>query len=172
MESARAALNNAVGRLEAISRVHRQLAQKGPEYEVDLDAFLDSFCADVLQSIGAIVEVRANDVRLRADVASQICIFLNELAMNSVKHGGRDGKPVILTVDVTAMPGNQLRFVISDNGSGLPPDFDLDHASGLGMIIVTSTVGKLGGTIRTTESVGAGFEIMLPLKPAGATSGA
>jgi len=161
--SARDALESATLRLTAIARMHRQLSQDTPESEVDLADFLTPFCSDITQSMGAIFEVRANDVTLRADKATQVCIILNEMAMNAVKHGGHDGDDVILSLDAVRIGRGQLRITLRDNGRGLPAGFSLHTADGLGMTIITSAVEKLGGTLRSLHGSGAGFEITLPL---------
>ena len=161
--SARDALESATLRLAAIARVHRQLSEDLPFSEVDLAQFLTPFCSDITQSIGAIIEVDAADVTLRADKATQICIILNEMAMNAVKHGGHNGEPVILSLKVARTGRGQLRMTLRDNGRGLPADFSLHEEDGLGMTIITSAVEKLGGTIRPLQGSGAGFKIELPL---------
>ncbi len=162
--SARDALKGTMLRLTAIARMHRQLSQGTPDSEVDLADFLTPFCSDITQSIGAIFEVRANDVTLRADNATQVCIILNELAMNAVKHGGHDGDDVILSLDAVRIRRGQLRITLRDNGHGLPAGFSLHTEGGLGMTIMTSAVEKLGGTLRPLHGSGAGFEITLPLR--------
>lgn len=162
--SARDALESAMLRLTAIARTHRQLSQDLPDSEVDLAQFLTPFCTDITQSIGAIIEVKAKDVTVRADKATQICIILNELAMNAVKHGGHDDEPVILSLKAVSNGRGELRITLRDNGRGLPLGFSLHTEDGLGMTIITSAVEKLGGTLRPLRGSGAGFEINLPLR--------
>ncbi|WP_212751922.1 sensor histidine kinase [Roseovarius arcticus] len=162
--SARDALASAMSRLTAIARMHRQLSQDLPDSEVDLARFLTPFCSDITQSIGAIIEVQAKDVTLRADKATQVCIILNELAMNAVKHGGHDDESVILSLEAVHSGRDQLRITLRDNGRGLPAGFSLHTQDGLGMTIITSAVEKLDGTLSPLHGSGAGFEITLPLR--------
>ncbi len=160
--SARDAIECAILRLTAIARMHRQLSQDAPDGDVDLAHFIRPFCADIAQSIGAIVDVKAMGVTLRADAATQICVILNELAINAVKHGGLAGTPVILSVHAERHKNGQLQITLRDNGRGLPSGFSLRGKDSLGMTIITSTVEKLGGSLRPLHGAGAGFEIMLP----------
>lgn len=163
--SAQAALESASLRLLAVARMHRLLGQTAPDSRVNLAAFLRPFCEDVAQSIGAIVEIRAKAVTLRADAATQLCIILNELAMNAVKHGHQNGDAAILTLDAVPDGPGRLRLTLRDNGPGLPDDFSLDGGHGLGMMVLTSTVERLKGSIRPLpgDGSGAGFEIRLPI---------
>ena len=164
VSSARTALLTAASRLAAVAHMHRQLTRHTLSREVNLAEYLEPFCDDVSQSIGAVFDVTAADMTLRSDVAGQICIILNELAMNAVKHGDNDGEPVVLTMNAAHNGRGRLRITLHDNGRGLPEDFSLREATGLGITIITSTVEKLGGSIRTLDGAGAGFEIDLPLR--------
>lgn len=164
--SAHAALESASLRLLAVARTHRLLGRTAPDSLVDLAAFMRPFCEDVAQSIGAIVEVRAEAIRLRADVATQLCIIVNELAMNAVKYGHQTGAAPVLTLD--ALPDGQgwLCVTLRDDGPGLPDDFLLEReGGGLGMLVLTATVEKLKGSIRAVRGHGDGacFEIRLPI---------
>lgn len=163
-EDACTVLTDAANRLSAIARMHRQLTQAPPERNVNLARYLEPFREDIAQSIAVFLKVNATDVTLRAETAVQICLLLNELAMNAVKHGGppEDG-PVILTLDAVPEGEKGLHLTARDNGPGLPKDFSFEKASGIGMSIITSTLEKMGGDIRTLNGPGAGFEITLPL---------
>ena len=53
-------------------------------------------------------------------------------------------------------------MTVADSGVGLPPEFDLDSASGLGLQIVRTLVeGDLGGRLRITPGSGAGTEAVV-----------
>lgn len=173
---ARAGLTEAAGRLNAIARVHRQLTRTAPDCNVDLARYLEPFGEDVAYGIGARLKVRAAGVTIPAETAGQICLVLNELAMNAVKHGGiPHGEPVVLTVGAARRGDGRVTIDVRDNGRGLPDGFRLDAPQSLGMRIVNSTVEKLGGDIRTLDGEGAGFRITIPVDggtPAQTGSGA
>jgi two-component sensor histidine kinase len=46
----------------------------------------------------------------------------------------------------------QLTVMVSDNGVGLPPDFDFRHTSSLGLQLVNMLVTQLDGTIELDGS--------------------
>jgi PAS domain S-box-containing protein len=102
-------------------------------------------------------------------------IWVNYLS-NALKYGGR---PARITVGGAVEPGGMVRFWVSDNGAGIPPDeqarlFELYYRAphtpgeghGLGLSIVKRIVECQGGTVSVRSSVAAGegstFSFTLP----------
>ncbi|MCU0822550.1 MAG: hypothetical protein MUC95_08770, partial [Spirochaetes bacterium] len=56
-----------------------------------------------------------------------------------------------------------VELIISDNGIGLPPEFDINKLITLGLYLVPSFVNQLNGTFRMNHKKGAGFAIEFPL---------
>ncbi|MFG6638185.1 sensor histidine kinase [Sulfitobacter sp. 1A12126] len=164
VKAAKTALTNAAERLNAIARLHRQLTQDLGNADVELATYLEPFCEDLSRSIGVELAFSSPEIKLHGCVAAQFCIILNELAMNAVKHGGHDGQPVIMTVVAKCSVDSCLKITVRDNGLGLPEDFTFEGSNGLGMMIITSTVQKLGGDISRLPGQGTGFEISLPFE--------
>ena len=50
-------------------------------------------------------------------------------------------------------------MIASDNGIGLPKDFDINKAETLGLQLVNSLVKQLNGEIKINNEVGTQFEI-------------
>ncbi len=62
---------------------------------------------------------------------------------NAVEHGAASA--IRLSV---SRRGSQLDLVVADDGAGLPADFNLEKAHGLGLQIVrTLVVGEMRGTL-------------------------
>ena len=81
---------------------------------------------------------------LSADVATSLAMIITELCQNAVEHGlaDRSGEVrVVPTVDA-----GRLRVEISDDGRGLPADFDWRTSRSLGLSIVTTLVAEMEGT--------------------------
>jgi two-component sensor histidine kinase len=148
---ARAALDEAVRRVGTIALVHETLSQ-GFDETVDFDEIVGRGLADMVEvatrDLPVEAEVSGSFGRLRAEDATALAMVVTELVHNAIKHGlastggvvkvgahrSRDERDELLTVTVT------------DNGSGVPEDFD-PAASGLGTQIVTSLVQDLRGVI-------------------------
>jgi len=48
---------------------------------------------------------------------------------------------------------------VSDNGIGLPPEFDFQNTSSLGLQLVNTLVTQLDGTLEIQNSQGSNFKI-------------
>src|SRR6202044_3737429 len=147
---ARAALEEAVRRVGSIAIVHETLSQV-PDETVDFDDIADR----VAMMAG---EVSSPEVRvtpkitgqfgmLPAPVATPLAMVLTELLQNALQHGfGSSARSADGIIEVVAARApEQLTVTVSDTGAGLPPGFDLENTTSLGLQIVRTLVeGELG----------------------------
>jgi two-component sensor histidine kinase len=176
---ARAALQEAVRRVGSIAIVHETLSH-APEEIVDFDDIADR----VAMMAG---EVSSPEVRvtpkitgqfgmLPATVATPLAMVLTELLQNALQHGfgssspsswgSSDGDAGIIEV-VAARAPELLTVTVTDSGAGLPPDFDLENTTSLGLQIVRTLVeGELSGkiTLRTRPGGGTVAIVDLPVR--------
>jgi len=159
---ARAALEEAVRRVGSIAVVHETLSQ-APEEIVDFDGIADR----VAMMAG---EVSSPEVRvtpkitgqfgmLPAPVATPLAMVLTELLQNALQHGfGTSARSAGGIIEVAAARApEQLTVTVSDSGAGLPPGFDLENTTSLGLQIVRTLVeGELGGRLILTDRPGGG----------------
>jgi two-component system, sensor histidine kinase PdtaS len=163
---ARAALDEAVRRVGSIAVVHETLSHT-PEETVDFDDIADR----VAMMTG---EVSAPEVRvipkitgsfglLSAAVATPLAMVLTELLQNALQHGFPNGAAARGVLEVHALREQErLTVTVADSGVGLPPEFDLDSASGLGLQIVRTLVeSELGGRLRLTPRSGGGTQAVV-----------
>jgi two-component system, sensor histidine kinase PdtaS len=169
---ARAALEEAVRRVGSIAIVHETLSHT-PEEIVDFDDIADR----VAMMAG---EVAATEVRvtpkitgqfgmLPAAVATPLAMVLTELLQNALEHGfgpgyqnaGSEGG--MIEVRAARAP-EQLTVTVSDSGAGLPPEFELEATTSLGLQIVrTLVVAELGGQLSITPREGGGTVAVVDL---------
>lgn len=163
--AAREALGDAVARLSAVAQLHRCLCAHDDASGVDLRLFLSELCGLIAQSTGLACTLDADRVMLEPEIAQQLGIAVNELAMNAAKHAYRGKRRGALHVEAR-QAGNRLRLVVSDHGAGLGATFAIDQAHGLGMDILQAVVRQVHGTLEAHDDHGARFTITLPLPSA------
>lgn len=83
---------------------------------------------------------------LRPEVATPLALILTELIQNAYEHGLAS---VGSKLRIEAVRKNDLLVLeVSDDGIGLPSDFDIDSSESLGLQIVkTLATNELGGQI-------------------------
>jgi two-component sensor histidine kinase len=102
------------------------------------------------------------DIPVLIDTAIPLGLVLNELLSNAYKHafpGGRKGK---IRVELSRGPSREIILDVSDNGIGLPPDFDVekDGKLGLGTVMALGQL-QLDGEVRFKNKKGCKCRVMI-----------
>jgi two-component sensor histidine kinase len=89
-------------------------------------------------------------------------MVLTEVLQNAVEHGFGHGSGTV-TVTAKRLVG-RLRVTIEDDGHGLPPDFDLDGSTSLGLSIVRTLVeSELDGLLEIGPGHTRGTRVALDI---------
>ena len=91
-------------------------------------------------------------------------MIINELIANSLKYAFPLGESGEICIALHSNNDNQLLLSVSDNGIGLPPDFDVQNTGTLGSQLVTALTEQLSGTIELNGNMGTEFKITFPAK--------
>ncbi len=171
---ARAALDEAVRRVGSIALVHETLSQSFDE-NVDFDQIADRLLRTVLEMAGDGVkgERIGSFGTIPGSIATPLAMVLTELIQNASSHafGGGSAQPESgrggrLTIAVNRIR-DRLRLRVSDDGAGLPPDFDpsvLGDAQSLGLSIVRTLVeSELGGSLTFQQRPRGGTTVAITL---------
>jgi len=145
--SAKALLKDASDRIAAVARVHYRLYQSERFSTLDFAAFLEELCDDLAEASGASVcnlVLDAGPLEVNIDHAAPLGLIANELITNAIKH--RDVDPAIIRVSLESQQ-DSFTLTVSDQGPGLPPDFDPAKSRTLGMRIVTALIRQIGGRL-------------------------
>jgi len=166
---ARAALDEAVRRVGSIAMVHETLSRV-PDEVVDFD--------DIASRVALMAgEVSSPETRvtptllgefgvLPALIATPLALVLTELLQNALQHGlsqrERAAEGSLLVSAVRA--DGKLTVTVSDNGVGLPPEFDLESTVSLGLQIVrTLVLTELNGRLEIKPGDGGGTTVLVEL---------
>lgn len=159
-------LEDVAARVETVARLHRMLSQLHRHAVIDVGDYLRELCASLTASL-------AGDNRLSFSHDTESCplppdqvlalgLLVSELVTNSVKYAHPSGLPVAITLrcEKTA-DGIMLEF--TDDGVGLPENFDPAQDGGLGFRIVRSLAAQLRGTVEFSSSaLGLGLRLEIP----------
>jgi two-component sensor histidine kinase len=160
-------LRDCIARIQSISLIHQIL------HEEDLDAVdmketarrIAAMVCDTFGSSGQKItwRVRGQRLMLPCKLATSLGLAINELVCNAVKHGFARGADGRITIDFRA--AEQIRISVSDDGVGVPPDFDLVAHGHVGSLVVRGLIEtELGGefTLRRNRLGGATALLAFP----------
>jgi PAS domain S-box-containing protein len=157
-------------RVRSLSSLYDLLLRSGSAETVDLAEYLRSITASLAEAYAGGASKVAIEQRMdpiSTDVKSAVAwgLITNELTTNALKHAFPAGAPGAISVDLSRAEEG-VRLVVSDDGIGLPPEFDSSASGGLGLEIVKMMTGQLKGTLSVGRGKGAAFTVLAPL-PAG-----
>ncbi|MBP7929452.1 MAG: sensor histidine kinase [Acidimicrobiia bacterium] len=170
---ARAALAESETRVRAIAVVHESLStgfvEDVPFREIVRP--LVRIAEDTMNARGwqAQIEVCGDAGVLPSDIATTLAMVVNELMQNALDHAfDHQEEELRGPAKIVVRLSREADFVgvaVSDNGAGLPEDFEPSSSGGLGMSIVSSLVSaELGGSLRAWNDEGAHFAVTVPLE--------
>jgi PAS domain S-box-containing protein len=169
-------------RVMSIALIHKELHEGRGTDTLNFSAYLERLVENLFQtyrlgnaSTSLNVELEEN-VFFDMDIAVPLGIIINELVSNSLKYAflGRDNGKIEIKLyrgdsaehankeqGSTKESYNDADFVliVSDNGIGIPEEFNLEDSSSLGLQLVETLVDQLEGEIELKRGSGTEFVI-------------
>jgi two-component sensor histidine kinase len=113
-----------------------------------------------------------DDIHLDIDTIIPLGLIINELVTNALTHGFSNNhgnatgserrRQAEIRVSMHCEKNKpDCCLTVSDNGKGLPGDFDWDQSDTLGMFIVRSLVEQLNGSINIVPANPQGTEVTI-----------
>ena len=162
----RSALEQAMGRIRSISRIHRQIYALPETRHVDLRQYLRDLCAGLidatLPSAGVTLTCSCDEAYMSRDRALSLGLATNELVTNAVKHAFPDHREGTISVSF-ARVADGWQLAVTDDGVGFPAD----RKSGLGSGLIEQFVRQADGSLAVTG--GNGTRAVVHLPPAAAS---
>ncbi len=153
-------------RLRSMILVHEKLYQTPDLSRIDFGSYIRALARDLQRSYlmtGRNVGVRITADALAVPIESAVpCgMILCELLTNVFKYAFPDGRSGTADISVTAANG-QMSLAVSDDGVGLPADFDPEHSSSFGWQLIRNLTAQLGGTATVGRTEGTQVSISFP----------
>ncbi|MBU7030095.1 MAG: PAS domain S-box protein [Theionarchaea archaeon] len=157
-------LKESQNRIKSMALVHENLYQSEDFANIDFTYYIEALVYNLYWSYEAsperIAVITDMDILLGIDVAIPCGLIINELVSNSLKHafpGDRKGE---IRIAIHEIGENEIALVISDNGVGMPEDFDFRNTESLGLHLVTILAeDQLQGSISLDRSRGTEFQV-------------
>src|SRR5438477_2253321 len=160
-------LRESVGRIISIAVVHEFLSHEETSV-INIHEVSNRILAEVRNGVldhNRPITLSLEGMRnftLPAQQATSCALIINELVQNAVEHGfvGLPGGSIVVNL---AEQGDSMCMEISDDGRGLPSDFDPARQGGLGLQIVRSLVREdLKGEFELSNGQGVHAVVSFP----------
>jgi len=158
-------------RIKSMAAVHENLYLSNKISDISLKEYLRKLTADLFRIYSSSVNKISlyqdvEDIRLDLDHMIPCGLIVNELVTNSLKYAFPDdfGQIGIIKISVSNKDG-LVTISVSDNGIGLPKNFDFDDLSSLGLKLVKIlSEEQLGGNFTISNTKGAKFTVRFQYK--------
>ncbi len=163
-------LNDSRQRVIAMARAHEHLYSSDDLVRVNARDYLTS----VIDGVGSAenpaprsitIETDLEDILLDGDQALSCGQAVSEMLSNALKHGFAGGRPGKVLVSMRRTDKGNIELTVTDDGVGLPADFDLARTTTLGLRLVDGFAAKLGGGLSVESEGETRLVIHFPEKP-------
>jgi two-component system, sensor histidine kinase PdtaS len=164
----KASLHEACSRVGVVTGMHERLYTSSGQERVDLSPYLSDLAVETLMALDGDKRIKLNfesrdKLPVLLDDAISIALIINELLTNAVKYAFNENEKGSISISIFR-EDSCVCITLSDDGNGLPDNFDPALSTGLGMLIVTALVGQIGGNLSIDpRQRGACFLITVPL---------
>jgi two-component sensor histidine kinase len=93
--------------------------------------------------------------------AVPIGLIMNECITNALKYAFSDGHPGTIRI-VAGETQDGMFLEVSDDGVGMPPDFDPERSPGMGLQLVRMLADQLKGVFIWKTNGGSMFRVQIP----------
>jgi PAS domain S-box-containing protein len=160
-------LENLRGRINTIANLYTMLStnSEADKKEIFLNIYLERIASSlaetyITESKQIIIEQSYDRIMMDVKRAATMGLILNELLTNVFKYAFPDGKGTIEIILANSDSG--IILSISDNGIGLPKNFDPNVSHGLGMKLVTMLAKQTNFRLDISRTDKTTFTLTIP----------
>jgi two-component sensor histidine kinase len=171
-QEAAAKLQDCERRVMSMAMIHEQLYNRDGVSSVDLASYgrdlVAQLCRSYARSASITCRIETSPTRLVIEQAIPCGLILNELVTNAFKHAYPNGRGEIFIQ--LSSEEDRVCMTVSDQGVGMPADFNCKASKSLGMLLVSMLVQQLTGHLEIGTPPGASFTVRFCMVPAQAAA--
>ena len=167
----RAVLEECGARLEAVAKIHRLLAEGQDGASINIAAYLSDIAEGIVSglSIGGVIKLRCDiaPCALPPEKAVLLGLIVGELVTNAVKYAHPAGVAGMINLETSRRENGALVIEVSDDGVGLPENFDPSDGGGLGFRMIRELAARLEARV-SFDNFGLGLTCVVRMPCGGA----
>jgi two-component sensor histidine kinase len=151
-ETAKTALMEGRNRVRSIALIHQNLYQFENLSSIELSRFVKDLCRQVealyKKQKEVSMDIEVPHLYLDIDSAVPLGLIMNELLSNSFKYAFNEVEYGKINVKINVVAEGKYQLIYSDNGPGLPVNFELFRATTLGIQLINDLSRQIGGNVQ------------------------
>jgi two-component sensor histidine kinase len=157
------ALSVSRNRVVSMALIHERVCLAG-DGEVNFSEYVATLARELWhsQNIDAArvrLCVTAEAAQFSGEIATTCAMILNELLTNALKHAFPGERPGVIHVRLMSERDRHWILQVSDDGAGIPLEYDVTTPGTLGMQLVHSLTDQLHGTLILDRTHGTSFTL-------------
>ncbi|NYB53080.1 MAG: sensor histidine kinase [Methanobacteriaceae archaeon] len=162
-EDARGIFKESQNRVKSMALIHERLYRSSDLKSIDFPDYIRSLTRDIFNTYSTekgrvSLELDVEEVMIDVNNAVPLGLMINEMVTNSLKYafpGERKGTIKIAFHKID----DEYLLEVSDDGVGIPDDFQIEKSDSLGMLLINSLTAQLQGKLELKSHPGTTFTI-------------
>jgi len=154
-------------RIHVMALIHERIYQSKNLSNINFADYIQSLIDDLIYSYGfnsnqLDINIDSSDFNLSIETVMPLGLIINELVSNSLKYafeGLKEGTPKKLGISLKLTDKNIFILEVSDNGVGIPNEFNFENTTSLGLLLVKELIKQLDGELEVIRGHGTRFII-------------
>ncbi len=160
------AIKESRNRVKSMALIHQSLYQEKDLSTIDSISYIGRLTQSLFHSYNIDPDrIKLNSkiepLQLDVDIMIPLGLILNELISNALKYAFSDGREGSLKVSLRKEKDG-LSLEVSDNGVGMPSDYDWEKSHSLGLTLVRDFCEKLQGALKIDVNSGTTVSLAIP----------
>jgi PAS domain S-box-containing protein len=161
-------LQESRNRIVSMSLIHEKLYQVTDLARITFTDYARELAQALFRSYGVnqanvALTIKGNDLTLDINRAVPCGLIINEVVSNSLKYAFPKGRRGAIRLALRLDQAQQCHFILSDNGVGMPQDFESRPRSSLGLTLIERLAEQLQGTLeRSSSAQGTTYRLTFP----------
>jgi len=155
-EEIKALFKESQNRILSMSKIHKTLYESNDFSKVNINEYITELVSDIKESYAinrCDLDLNiSTDITIGIDELIPFALITNEIISNSFKYAFVEKENNLITVNIQQSVDKKTSIFISDNGQGLPNNFDWDNPTSMGVDLIKTLTEQLDGEIDLNSS--------------------
>ncbi len=150
-------------RAQSMALIHERLYRSSDMKSIDFVDYIRSLTRDLFDTYSTQedridLKMDVEDVEVDIDNAVPLGLIINEMVTNSLKYAFPNERAGTISISFHKQK-DQYLLEVSDDGVGIPEEFEVEKSDSLGMMLINSLTTQIGGELEMERSPGTTFRI-------------